>query len=195
MIKNIFSGMQKNVGEFLKPLPLHPNHITILSALLAASGAYFVFEKNIFGILLIFLSFACDGLDGAVARAKNLSSSFGAYLDGMSDRLVEFFALLPLLFDATLMLPSLLLLFFGTCMTSFSKAYASHRGVMDADAAAKMKTILPRTEGVISIFIALIFFVLGYLQYAHYLLWLLAALSIISFIYLQIEACKKKDNK
>lgn len=192
MIKNIFESSQEKIGEMLKPLPLHPNHITLLSVLLASVGAYFIFNKGAFGILLIFLSFACDGLDGAVARAKKLTSAFGAYLDGVSDRVVEFFALLPLILDANFMLPSVLALFFGTCMTSFSKAYASHRGVMDVAPAAKMRTILPRTERVIGIFIALILFVYGYLEYGYYLMWTIAALSIISFAGLQIEAYKKK---
>lgn len=188
MIKKKLGGLQSWVGNFFKWLPCHPNDITLLSLAAAIAGAYFVYLKNPLGLALFLLAFLFDGLDGAVARAKKLASPFGAYLDGVLDRLVEFFALLPFFFDATLMLPSLLVLFFGSCMTAFSKAYADHRGVMDAKKAAGMKTMLPRTERVIGIFLALALFVHGYAKEAGLLLWAVAVLSMISFLLLQKEA-------
>ena len=120
------------MGDFFKWLPCHPNDITILSFAAAIAGSYFIFLREPLGLAFFLLAFLFDGLDGAVARAKKLETAFGAYLDGILDRLVEFFALLPLFFNSTLMVPSLLVLFFGSCMTAFSKAYASHRGLMDA---------------------------------------------------------------
>lgn len=190
MIKEKLSELQKIAGDIIRPLPLHPNHITLLSLAIAAFGSYYVFQKDMLGVALIALSFAVDGLDGALARAKNQVTKFGAYLDGITDRIVEFFALLPLFFDAQLMLPVLITLFFGSCMTSFSKAYADHREIIDAKTAAKLHTLLPRAERVIGIFLVLILYLLGYPE-SVYIIWILAILSIISVIWLQFEAYSK----
>ena len=189
-IKSNLSAQQARVGEFFKWLPLHPNDITLLSVVFAALGAWFVWQQNVLGPALFLLSFALDGLDGAVARAKNLASAFGAYLDGVCDRLVEFLALLPLLFSSVpgLFLPSLLTLFFGSCMTAFSKAYADHREVCDAKTAAKLTTLMPRTERVIGIWVCLILFIYGRFEILIPLLWILAAGSILSFVWLQYGA-------
>jgi len=50
-------------------------------------------DANIYLLLaaaLMFLSAACDMLDGAVARIGNLSSRFGAFLDSTLDRFADF---------------------------------------------------------------------------------------------------------
>lgn len=192
MLKKSMSGLQKKVGEMIAFLPLHPNHITILSVIFSIGGAYFIFERNWIGMIFVFLAFVCDGLDGAIARAKKLSSNFGAYLDGICDRLVEFFALLPLILDVQYTLPSVLILFFGTCMTSFSKAYADHRLVCDAKTAAGLRTLLPRTERVIGIFVALGLYLYGVVE-VNYLLWVIAFASIVAFINLQFEAYNRRQ--
>ncbi len=212
-IKSKLSEQQARVGQFFKWLPLHPNDITLLSVLLAALGAWFIFPQNLpgsfplilLGPFLFLLSFLVDGLDGAVARAKNLVSPFGAYLDGVCDRIVEFFALLPLLFSSApgllssipasaslstpllsgLFLPSLLTLFFGSCMTAFSKAYADHREAVEHSKAAKLVTLLPRTERVIGLWVCLILFIYSRFDVLVPLMWVLAAGSVLSFVWLQ----------
>ena len=125
-----------------------------------------------------------------MARAKKLTSAFGAYIDGICDRLAEFLALLPLFFYPEFLFPALLTLFFGSCMTSFSKAYASHRKLADEKKAAGMKTFMPRTERVIGILLVLALFLYGEVAYAWYLLWAIAAVSVLTFVLLQYEACK-----
>ncbi len=192
MLKSSLSSSQSRVGQLFKWLPLHPNDITLLSVLLAAAGAYFVWQQSILGPVLFLLSFLIDGLDGAVARAKNLTSSFGAYLDGICDRLVEFFALVPLLFAPSLFLPSLLTLFFGSCMTAFSKAYADHREAVEHQKAAKLATLMPRTERVIGIWVGLVLFVAGRFDILIPLMWILAAGSILSFLWLQFAVWRAK---
>ncbi len=186
-IKSKLSEQQNRVGEFFKWLPLHPNDITLLSVIFAAAGAWYTWQLSLWGPILFLLSFLVDGLDGAVARAKNLSSAFGAYLDGTADRIVEFFALLPLLLSplAGLLIPSLITLFFGSCMTAFTKAYADHREAVDHKIAAKLPTLMPRTERVIGLWVALILFVSGRHDILVPLMWLLAAGSILSFLWLQ----------
>jgi archaetidylinositol phosphate synthase len=192
MLKNSLGGLQKKIGDMFRFVPFTPNQITVFSVFLAALGSYYIYLKNPLGPLFCLLAFTIDGLDGALARAKNLVSEYGAYLDGISDRLVEFFSLLPLIFSLELILPSVLILFFGTCMTSFSKAYADHRGVMNRDKAAKMGTILPRTERVTLVIFALVLYVFDYYVQTTWILWLAAVLSVISFIGLQIEVYRLK---
>ncbi len=186
-IKSRLSEHQNRVGQFFKWLPLHPNDITLISVVLAAAGAWYVWQLSLWGPVLFLLSFLVDGLDGAVARAKNLSSAFGAYLDGTADRIVEFFALLPLLLSPLpgLLIPSLITLFFGSAMTAFSKAYADHREAVDHKKAAKLTTLMPRTERVIGIWAGLVLFVAGRFDILIPLMWLLAAGSILSFLWLQ----------
>lgn len=190
MLKEKGKKMQSDIGEMLKPLPLHPNHLTALSLIFAAIGSYFAFRNDMLAIVLFIMAFAFDALDGAVARAKNLASTFGAYMDGICDRLVEFLALLPLFFSPEFLFPALLTLFFGTCMTSFSKAYASHRKLTDEKTAASMKTFMPRTERAMGILLVLALFIYGEVMYAWYLLCAISAVSVLSFIILQYEACK-----
>ena len=197
MLKKKFSGLQSQVGNSLSWIPLHPNHITLLSLMFAALGSIMILFKAPLGVVMFLISFSLEGLDGAIARAKNLTTPFGAYLDGVSDRIVEFFALLPLFFDPTLILPALLTLFFGSCMISFSKAYASHRKLMDNKTASDMTTIFARTERNIGIFLVLVLVVYGYVLEAGILLWALAILSLASFIYLQEQArrCSGKSKR
>ncbi|MFH1306968.1 MAG: CDP-alcohol phosphatidyltransferase family protein [Candidatus Micrarchaeota archaeon] len=191
MLKEMGAGMQKKMGEILKFLPLNPNQITTIALILAIAGAYYTYEKDIFGPILIFIAFFLDVLDGAVARARGEATKFGAYLDGINDRLVEFFALLPLFFDSMLMVPALLILFFGTCMHSFSKAYASHRKVMGVGAAAGIKSVMARAERVAGILIVLVLFVVGHIVWAYYLIWVIAIISILAFILLQFRVYGK----
>jgi phosphatidylglycerophosphate synthase len=203
MLKHSLSDFQSRIGHWLKPVPFHPNDVTLLSVLFAAIGAYFVWQHNWLGPLFFLLSFAFDGLDGALARAKNLVSSFGAYLDGVCDRLVEFFALLPFLllplpadpalWLTSLFFPALLTLFFGSCMTAFSKAYADHREVCDAKTAAHLRTLMPRTERVIAIWVAMLLFIEGRMDVLLPLMWVIAIGSILTFVWLQKAAWQSRQ--
>ena len=54
-----------------------------------ASAALFAKGDLLSGALLILLSGLFDMLDGAVARSRNLTSSFGAFLDSVCDRYAD----------------------------------------------------------------------------------------------------------
>lgn len=171
--------------SFFSCIPLHPNHITILSVLLSIL-AFYIFQFNPFYSIVLFgLSFFVDAIDGVVARAKNLVSKEGAFLDGISDRLVEFFLILTIIlyFGSTpeILLASICILFFGTCMTAYVKAYAHHQGVLTEEEAKKLGGLLERAERVILLFIILITFVY-FRDFAPYLLILTAVLSILTFL-------------
>ncbi len=166
-------------------IPLHPNHITILSVLISILALYIFKFNPLYSIILFGLSFFVDAIDGVVARAKNLVSKEGAFLDGISDRLVEFFLILTIIFyfgsSQEVLLASIAILFFGTCMTAYVKAYAHHQGVLTEEEAKKLGGFLERAERVILLFLTLIAFVY-FREYAFYLLILTVGLSIITFI-------------
>ena len=123
-------------------------------------------------------------MDGAIARAKNLTSKEGAFLDGVSDRLVEFFLILALLKFAVGEYQLLLvtILFFGTAMTSFVKAYAEHSQVLSHEEAVKMPGILERAERSILLLAALILFTFQMFDIFAIAIYATAILSVLTFL-------------
>lgn len=70
---------------------LTPNMITLLGFILSLIFClyFYVYENYAgFGILLV-LTFACDSLDGAVARMTDTATKYGSYLDAVVDRYQE----------------------------------------------------------------------------------------------------------
>jgi phosphatidylglycerophosphate synthase len=185
-------GIKKSVSttgleRYAKYVPFSPNTITFFSLLLALIGAYFIFISNIiYSIPFILLALLLDGVDGIVARAKKQSTKFGAYLDGISDRIVEFAILAAMtnLYwpNPVLALCSLLLVIgFGTFLTSFSKAYADHRGAISKKDVPKLESIFERTERSLLIFASLFLYLFSP-TYSMYLLSFTALLSVIAFL-------------
>jgi len=88
-----------HVARFFPPfvalaqrLHLTPNALTILS-FFAASGAGIAFFMGSLplGVVLVALNAVFDALDGAVARAGNLQSKKGDFLDHVIDRYADIF--------------------------------------------------------------------------------------------------------
>ena len=188
MIKNtpIAKSFSESIGKFFGWVPLHPNTITLLAVLFSIAGfILFLYSLVSIGFIFFLLAFFLDAVDGAVARAKNLSSKKGAFLDGISDRLVEFLLVLALFVSTTDNTSQLLLiaiLFFGTCMTSFVKAYAEHSGLLDNETAKKMPGLLERAERSVLLLLTLILIVLSLESWVLYLLALIALLSFLTFM-------------
>ncbi|HII47229.1 archaetidylinositol phosphate synthase [Pyrobaculum aerophilum] len=67
-------------------IPINPNALTLLSALLAWIGVPLVWIFNTPPWLLIAISGALDVIDGAVARGRGLASRGGAFIDSFLDR-------------------------------------------------------------------------------------------------------------
>jgi len=78
------------VGSFLIPYNITPNMITLFAFVSGiASGVMICFGKMIPALALLILSGLLDILDGTVARLGKRSHAVGAYVDLISDRLVE----------------------------------------------------------------------------------------------------------
>ncbi|MBB6350729.1 CDP-alcohol phosphatidyltransferase family protein [Nonomuraea muscovyensis] len=75
-------------------LGLTPNAVTGISVALAFLAAVWFSAGDrgaqVAGAVLLYLSFVCDCLDGQLARYTRSFSPFGAWMDGMADRLKEY---------------------------------------------------------------------------------------------------------
>lgn len=75
---------------YVRWIPLSPNSLTIIGLLISVGAAYMFSAGNLMGgALLILFSGLFDMLDGAVARAKNSMTAFGAVLDSVCDRYAD----------------------------------------------------------------------------------------------------------
>jgi len=180
------SGM---IGKLLAWIPLDPNSITLTSIFVAFFG-FIAYEPNLVGgimsLLLFLIAFALDVVDGAIARAKNMVTKEGAFIDGIADRIVEFLLLLVLLkmfaTNSTVQVVIVSILFFGTCMTAFVKAYSEHKGMLKHEKAEKLGGVLERSERSLLLLIAFTLVVAGQTQYGIYALYLTAILSFFTFL-------------
>lgn len=186
-IKQQLEPLTDGIGKLFVKTSVNPNIITISSLGFAVIAAYLILSSYLVeAAFFAFCAFLFDGLDGIIARARKRATRFGAFLDGVVDRLVEFAILFPMLF---IQWPNyiisvsfiLLLMGFGTFMTSFTKAYADHKGAITKKDIPKMSCVLERTERTALIFVSIILYVISPL-YSMYILGIGAMLSFISFM-------------
>jgi hypothetical protein len=90
----IHRPLARHVVAFLVRTPITPNQVTVVSGILGVAsavaigaGAYHR-EWRLWGALLLFLSVVFDCCDGQLARAKQISSTTGAIVDGVADYIV-----------------------------------------------------------------------------------------------------------
>lgn len=74
-------------AKVLSALRISPNFLTLLGLVFAIAMA--VNPLSLWTIPLLVLSLYADGIDGSVAIYQNRSSSFGAILDSVADRISE----------------------------------------------------------------------------------------------------------
>lgn len=78
------------IGQFLANLGFTPNLLTIIGLVLNVGVAIVIGTGYpLLGGILLLVASAFDMLDGAVARATGLTSSFGGFLDSTIDRYSE----------------------------------------------------------------------------------------------------------
>lgn len=94
------------IDPFAKRYPFGPNSLSLLSILFAALAAIVINMSDqlgdivlvYFGLFILFNA-GCDGMDGQVARFKNLASKRGDYLDHTFDRVADLMILMGLSFS------------------------------------------------------------------------------------------------
>jgi len=139
-----------------------------------------------------------DVIDGAVARAGEKSSHYGAFLDGSLDRFVDFFVIFSY-FKLAIITPYLslgswvALAVFCAIMPSFEVAYANHRKAVDDPNETKIWRILNRGE-MYPLMLLVILVSIFQPIWAGYVLafWVvLAAITTLQTLYLALHFAKK----
>jgi len=135
-----------------------------LLSLVPALAAAFFLAKEKFLEAAFFFAFAAfiDLIDGSVARVLGRPTKFGAYLDTITDRYVEFMIILGMFFAS---LPSfyfsasawLFLYLFGSMMTTYAKAAASEKKLVEAELRGGL---LERAERLILLFAGIIAYII-----------------------------------
>ncbi|MBD3160067.1 MAG: hypothetical protein GF309_14910 [Candidatus Lokiarchaeota archaeon] len=126
------------VGRALARTGITPNMITGLTVLVALISTYFFYLGSLLiGLAIMIFAVVLDMFDGAVARAADLATPFGATFDHTLDRYAEFLFILGLMLgpvgSAEKYVPWFWGFFtlFGMIMASFSRAKAESVGGMD----------------------------------------------------------------
>ncbi|WP_150253819.1 phosphatidylinositol phosphate synthase [Nocardiopsis deserti] len=185
----MISRVTTPLGRSLARLGLTPNIVTIVGALgVVVSALYFYPQGQLYAgsvVVTVFVLF--DMLDGAVARARDSASAFGAFLDSSLDRVADAAILSGLLWwfigegDDPLLAGLTLFCLVSGFMVSYIKARAEGLGV-NCDVG-----VAERTERLVVILVAV---GLGGLDVPYVLaggLWLLAAMSLLTVLQRLVE--------
>lgn len=84
------SRVNANIGNLLSKTNISPNVLTFVGILVSIFAAWLIIQYGLVAGAFIMLASSCfDLLDGAVARAANKTTKFGAFFDEVSDRVGE----------------------------------------------------------------------------------------------------------
>ena len=187
-----FRELSQKTGEIFSKLGLTPNQYTLISLFFVLVSFYFLIKERLILALIFFLLAAfLDFIDGAVAKFLEKKTKKGAYLDTISDRYVEGIILLGFLFLplADFLLPAkiwIFLAFFGSLMTTYSKAAAKEKELTQKEL---KKGLLGRAERIILISLAIFLgiFNLSWMLYPIIFLAVFSNLTALQRIYLSLK--------
>jgi len=171
-----------------------PNQVTVFTFLLGMLSVVVAFFSPALGGILLQISSTLDGLDGEIARAQMRTTKFGAWLDSVLDRYVDFAFLSALAFyikPSWGFMPWVFLALFGTIMVSYSTE--RYKGAYCEDAYVVIKELRyllgKRDE---RIFLIMIFTLFGWIKALFILLAIITNIRVILTIYL---VWKRKRNE
>ena len=96
-IRGTWDKAMAPVGRVLARSRISPNTITVLGVVIQGVVAYFILEGALAVAGLVAIAAALfDVFDGAVAKARGMTSRFGAFLDSTTDRLSDALYFIPL---------------------------------------------------------------------------------------------------
>lgn len=187
-----FKKLSDWTGSIFSKIGLTPNQYTLISLVFVLVSFYFLINRKLILALIFFLLTAfLDFIDGAVAKFLDKKTKKGAYLDTISDRYVEGIIWLGFLF---LPLPDFLLpakiwiflAFFGSLMTTYSKAAAKEKELTQEEL---RKGLFGRPERVvlISLAISLGIFNLSWMLYPILILAVFSNITALQRIYLALR--------
>ena len=186
-----FKIISEKVGQIFSKFGPSPNQYTLISLFFVLISFYSLIKQNLLGALIFFLIAAfLDFVDGAVAKFSKKETKKGAYLDTICDRYVEGIILLGFLF---LPLPDFLLpakiwiflAFFGSLMTTYTKAAAKEKGLVETEI---KKGLFGRAERIILIILAILLgiFNLSWMLYPIIILAIFSNITALQRIFLSL---------
>jgi phosphatidylglycerophosphate synthase len=192
--RKVFENLSMSVGRLFSKLQLSANQWTVLSLLMIIVTFYFLVNGELLlsAALLAFTSFI-DVIDGAVARATRKATIFGAYLDAVTDRMIEFVTILGLFFIGypDFLLPMniwLSTLLFSCLMITFTKAAAFEKGLVRKELKGG---VLEHPDRML-FFIAIVLVSAYSLEYASFLIAAMTILTITTAVQRFLIAVKGK---
>jgi len=91
ILRQVFKGVLDGIGAFLNRLGVRPNVITTAGLLGNVAGGVLIASGHLlWGGIVAMVTAPLDALDGTMARLRNESSRYGAFVDSVSDRYSEF---------------------------------------------------------------------------------------------------------
>ena len=191
--RKYFDEMGNRIGEKLAKLPLSPNQWTLSSLLIVLLSFYFLINQDFLtaGFVFIFAA-SIDMIDGAVARATRRATVFGAYLDTITDRVIEFVIILGLFLVPypNLIIPAnvwLFIMLFSSMMVTYTKSAATEKRVVLGGMRGGGLLEHPDRMLLILITIFLSFFSMQYAMYLIAITTILIALTAVQRFYLAIK--------
>ena len=134
-LRALLSGTMLQIGLVLGRTGLSPNVFTVIGFVAVSANAVLIALGYLpFAGILLAVSLLLDALDGAVARATNQSSAYGAFLDSTLDRWSEvaiFFGLAVVMQRSGSAL-DLALVYWAICgslLVSYTRARAEAAGI------------------------------------------------------------------
>mgnify|MGYP001203891915 FL=1 len=189
ILRPMISRVTAPLGRSLARVGLTPNIVTVIGTVgVVVSALYFYPRGQLYAGSVIITVFALfDMLDGAVARANDSASAFGAFLDSSLDRIADAAILAGLLWwfigdgDDPLLAGLTLFCLISGFMVSYIKARAEGLGV-NCDVG-----VAERTERLVIILVAVGLSDLGVPYILPGGLWLLAAMSLLTVLQRLLE--------
>lgn len=132
-----FKGLVDPLADFFNRLGIHPNTMTLAGLAFNVAGAFLVSQGYMtLGGLLVLIGGPFDALDGTMARRLGKPTSFGAFVDSVTDRWSEMLIFMGLLYyylssrdpNAWLYCLLVFLATMGSVMVSYTKARAEALG-------------------------------------------------------------------
>ncbi|MEM0087456.1 MAG: CDP-alcohol phosphatidyltransferase family protein [Thermofilum sp.] len=138
--------------RLLEPLNLPPNAVT-LAGLAACFAGYAALRLGFFELLVALFALSClaDALDGYIARKRNAASTFGAFLDSVTDRIEDAVFGIALYDIGLLSQHEAFFLITGFFMVSYARSRGESLGVPMAGVG-----FAERAERLVLIFLALL---------------------------------------
>lgn len=94
-MRDWFRWMLYPIAGFLNRIGLQPNSVTLIGLIGTIGTALLIsLDKMTFAGLLLLIMGPVDALDGAMARLRGETSSYGAFVDSVTDRYSELFIFL-----------------------------------------------------------------------------------------------------